>query len=143
MCLDRPCLEQILTDETRLAPMGCILRLLHLMLRQLGLVVVIEEGNVHLCSSGWSCDGSVNKNIIPSTRGSSFDPLAPHGPSGQAPATFCTHTPCSDPNPERELHEMCLVLTDDTKLAHPEQLEEVEGEIVEGRLVIVIPIDNT
>ena len=35
---------------------------------------------------------------------------------------------------------MCLVLTDDTRLARPEQLEEVEEEIVEGRLVIVIPI---
>ena len=31
---------------------------------------------------------------------------------------------------------MCLVLTDDTKLARPEQLEEVEGDIVEGRLVV-------
>ena len=61
-----------------------ILRLLHLMLRQVGLVVVIEEGNVDLSSSGWSCDGSVNKHIIPSTRGSLFDPLEPHGPSGQA-----------------------------------------------------------
>ena len=38
---------------------------------------------------------------------------------------------------------MCLVLTNDTRPAHPEQLEEIEGEIVEGRLVIVIPIDNT
>ena len=32
---------------------------------------------------------------------------------------------------------MCLVLTDDTRLAHPEQLEEVEGEIVESVLVTV------
>ena len=31
---------------------------------------------------------------------------------------------------------MCLVLTDDTRLARPEQLEEVEGDIVEGRLVM-------
>ena len=38
---------------------------------------------------------------------------------------------------------MCLVLTDDTTLVRPERLEEVEGEIVEGRLVIVIPIHNT
>ena len=29
---------------------------------------------------------------------------------------------------------MCLVLTDDTRLARPEQLEEVEGDIVESRL---------
>ena len=36
-----------------------------------------------------------------------------------------THTPCSDAYPERELHEMCLVLTDDTRLAR--RLEEVEG----------------
>ena len=26
---------------------------------------------------------------------------------------------------------MCLVLTDDTRLARPEQLEEVDGDIVE------------
>ena len=50
-------------------------------------------------------------------------------------ATFCTHTPCSDAYPERKLHEMCLVLTVDTRLARRELLEEVEGEIVEGRLV--------
>ena len=31
---------------------------------------------------------------------------------------------------------MCLVLTDATRLAHPEQLEEVDGDIVEGRLVM-------
>ena len=31
---------------------------------------------------------------------------------------------------------MCLVLTDDTRLARPEQLEEVDGDIVEGRLVM-------
>ena len=31
---------------------------------------------------------------------------------------------------------MCLVLTDDTRLARPEQLEEVGGDIVEGRLVM-------
>ena len=31
---------------------------------------------------------------------------------------------------------MYLVLTDDTMLARPEQLEEVEGDIVEGRLVM-------
>ena len=47
--------------------------------------------------------------------------------SREAPATFCTHTPCSDAYPERELLEMCLVLTDDTRLARPERLEEVEG----------------
>ena len=29
--------------------------------------------------------------------------------------------------PEKELLEMCLVLTDDTRLGRPEQLEEVEG----------------
>ena len=46
--------------------------------------------------------------------------------SGEAPATFYTHTPCSGAYPERELQEMCLVLTDDTRLARPEQLEEVE-----------------
>ena len=39
MCLDRSCLEQ---NETRLAFLVSILRLLHLMLRQLG--QVIEEG---------------------------------------------------------------------------------------------------
>ena len=39
MCLDRSCLEQI---ETRLAFLVRILRLLHLMLREIGLV--IEEG---------------------------------------------------------------------------------------------------
>ena len=37
------------------------------------------------------------------------------------------HTPCSNAYPETELHEMCLVLTDDTRLASPERLEEVEG----------------
>ena len=37
------------------------------------------------------------------------------------------HTPCSNAYPETELHEMCLVLTDDTRLARPERLEEVEG----------------
>ena len=31
---------------------------------------------------------------------------------------------------------MCLVLTDDTRLARREQLEEVDGDIVEGRLVM-------
>ena len=41
--------------------------------------------------------------------------------------TFYTHTPCSGAYPERELHEMCLVLTDDTRLARLVQLEEVEG----------------
>ena len=39
---------------------------------------------VHLCLGGWSCDRSVNKHIIPSTRGVLFNALAPHGPSGQA-----------------------------------------------------------
>ena len=38
---------------------------------------------------------------------------------------------------------MCLFLTDATRLARPEQLEEVDGEIVEGRLVIVVPKENT
>ena len=38
---------------------------------------------------------------------------------------------------------MCLVLTDDTTLARLELLEEVDGEIVEGRLVIVVPKENT
>ena len=51
--------------------------------------------------------------------------------SGEAPATFCrTHLA-----PTPALHETCLVLTDGTRLARPELLEEVEGEIVEGRLV--------
>ena len=31
---------------------------------------------------------------------------------------------------------MCLVLTGDTRLARREQLEEVDGDIVEGRLVM-------
>ena len=31
---------------------------------------------------------------------------------------------------------MCLVLTDDIRLARPERLEEVGGDIVEGRLVM-------
>ena len=35
----------------------------------------------------------------------------------------------------RELLEMCLVLTDDTRLARPEQLQDV-GDIVGGRLVM-------
>ena len=95
-------------------------------------------------SGGWSCDGSVNKHIIPSTRGSFFDPLALHGPSGQtrlllpSARTHLAPVPTLRGNPSR-----CLVLTDDTKLARPEQLEEVEGEIVECRPVKVIPIDNT
>ena len=54
--------------------------------------------------------------------------------SGEAPATCCTHTPCSDACPERELHETCLVLTDDTRLARPKMLEDV-GDNAEGRLV--------
>ena len=61
-----------------------------------------------------------------------------HGPSGQTRLllpSVRTHTHCSDACPERELHETCLVLTDDTRLARPELLEEVEGEIVEGHLV--------
>ena len=56
--------------------------------------------------------------------------------SGEAPATFCTHTTCSGAYPETELLEMCLVLTDDIRLARPERLEEVGGDIVEGRLVM-------
>ena len=48
--------------------------------------------------------------------------------SGEAPATFCTHTTCSGAYPETELLEMCLVLTDDTRLARPEGLEEVGGD---------------
>ena len=55
-------------------------------------------------TSGWSCDGSVT----------------------QEQRHARTHTPCSDAYPERELHEMCLVLTDDTGPARPERLEEVE-----------------
>ena len=35
----------------------------------------------------------------------------------------------------RKLIEMCLALTDDTRLARPEQLQDV-GDIVEGRLVM-------
>ena len=36
---------------------------------------------------------------------------------------------------QRELHETCLVFTDDTRFARRELLEEVEGDNVEGRLV--------
>ena len=42
-----------------------------------------------------------------------------------------------------ELHETCLVWTDDTRLARPELLEEVEGDIVEGRLVIKVETRST
>ena len=38
----------------------------------------------------------------------------------------------------RELHETCLVWTDDSWLARPELLEEAEGEIVEGRLAMKV-----
>ena len=79
-----------------------------------------------------------NKHIVSSTWRGQFDPLAPHSPSGQTRLLLPsarTHTPCSDACPERELHETCLVLTDDTRLVRRELFEEVEGEIVEGRLV--------
>ena len=36
------------------------------------IVKCVLTDRVHLCSGGWSCDGSVNKHIIPSTRGSSL-----------------------------------------------------------------------
>ena len=70
----------------------------------------------------------------PSNGRDQFDPLALH-PVRRGSCYLLPHTPCSDACPERELHETCLVLTDDTRLARPELLEEVEGEIVEGRVV--------
>ena len=84
-------------------------------------------------TSGLSCDRRVRQK-------QKHCPLNRVGPSlplrsGEAPATFCTHTPCSGAYPQRELLEMCLVLTDDTRLARPEQLQDV-GDIVEGRLVM-------
>ena len=91
------------------------------------------EGDVlpKASTTGWSCDRRVTQKQrhCPSTRRVLFDALAPHGPSGQARLLLPSgrHTPCSSAYPERELHEMCLVLTDDTRLARPERLEEVEG----------------
>ena len=78
--LHRSCLDRMRQD---LLFFVRILRFLHLMLRQLGLVVVIEEGIVDLWSSVWSCDGSVNKHIMSSISGVLFDPLTLNGPSGR------------------------------------------------------------
>ena len=143
--LNRSCLEQIVSCETETSIVKCVLtdRVLNRMRQGLPFLCVssgsctscsgrsgssLRKVNVHLCSGGWSCDRRVTqkqRHCPLDQGGSSLTHWRPMAPAVRRGSCYLLHAlQCL---PSEELHEMCLVLTDDTRLARPERLEEAEG----------------